>query len=487
MVSEGEASRIPWLSHAMDLVYVLTFLTLCLTLTALQVDKSSAALSIQKLIIRKEQRNVVDESGADDQIKTQRLGFCSFQRTYLSVYFLAVAADWLQGPMVYALYDAYGFSKHEIAALFIAGFGSSMVLGTYAGALADNFGRKRLALVYCAFYTVSCLTKHFPHFGVLLVGRLLGGMATSLLFSVFEAWYVNEHESRGFPAEWLSESFSRASFGNGLVAILCGQLAGLVAGPFGFVAPFDVAIGVLVLVAVLIHHNWTENYGMRGEHVSRGLQRALRHTLRDSKMRWLGILQSCFEAAMYIFVFLWTPALQGAQENPTNPIPHGMIFSTFMVALMLGSVLFDRILRRITREEKDASAVKTMNNAVLWLMQILLAISICSFVVAAVGDRLHWSAAYLAMIGFEVTCGLYFPAMGCLRGILIPEECRAAVMNLFRVPMNLLVVLILAYVDRFTNRSVFFAAAGLNAIALLALVRLKAAKPEPDTTGEAHA
>lgn len=48
------------------------------------------------------------------------------------------AGDWLQGPYVYALYAAYGFSKRDIGRLFIAGFGSSMVFGTVVGSLGDR-------------------------------------------------------------------------------------------------------------------------------------------------------------------------------------------------------------------------------------------------------------------------------------------------------------------------------------------------------------
>ena len=32
---------------------------------------------------------------------------------------------------------------------------------------------------------------------MLLTGRLLAGISTSLLFSVFEAWMVSEHKSKG--------------------------------------------------------------------------------------------------------------------------------------------------------------------------------------------------------------------------------------------------------------------------------------------------
>lgn len=479
----------------MDPIYPLLFVAFCAALAALQFNVLPLPVRLQKMFSGQNRAagSVNTESNAEvvgratnDDENGARLSFLTLQRTYLVVYFLAVTADWLQGPMVYALYDAYGFSKGDIALLFIAGFGSSLLLGTFAGSLADQFGRRQMALAYCALYTVSCMTKHTSRFAVLLVGRLLGGMATSLLFSVFEAWYVNEHGTRGYPAEWMGETFSRASFGNGLVAILSGQLAGLVAAPFGLVAPFDMAIGFLVLVAVLIGRTWSENYGNQSELVIRGLYQALVQTLREPSIRWLGVLQSCFEAAMYIFVFMWTPALQGVQADPEISIPHGMIFSTFMVALMLGSVLFERLLHRAMHKPKDAQAL-SLKIATSRLLQTVLAISTLSLVGAAVGDLVHWGVSYISMLLFEVTCGLYFPAIGCLRSTIIPEEYRSAIMNFFRMPMNFLVVLMLAYVDRFSNRTVFMAAAGLLAVALFALHRLRAVGPPLESSPETSA
>lgn len=70
-------------------------------------------------------------------------------------------------------------------------------------------GRKRAALLYVATYSASCLTKHSPNYWVLLVGRLLGGIATSLLFSVFEAWAVAAHNNSGFPESLLGDLFTK--------------------------------------------------------------------------------------------------------------------------------------------------------------------------------------------------------------------------------------------------------------------------------------
>ena len=57
--------------------------------------------------------------------------FGKFQINYLIVYSLAMFSDWLQGPYVYELYVSYGFNQQQIAELFVCGFGSSMIVGTF--------------------------------------------------------------------------------------------------------------------------------------------------------------------------------------------------------------------------------------------------------------------------------------------------------------------------------------------------------------------
>jgi MFS family permease len=59
----------------------------------------------------------------------------------------------------------------------------------------------------------------------LLFGRVLGGLSTTLLFTAFESWMVSEHRRQGFSEELLAGTFSVASAGNGIMAILAGLLA----------------------------------------------------------------------------------------------------------------------------------------------------------------------------------------------------------------------------------------------------------------------
>ena len=83
----------------------------------------AVALTFGKDLIKGKLSTNSDVGGQTPQFK-------AFQRTYLTVYLLMMAGDWLQGPYMYALYDAYGFKHEEIAALFVAGFFSGAGVNT---------------------------------------------------------------------------------------------------------------------------------------------------------------------------------------------------------------------------------------------------------------------------------------------------------------------------------------------------------------------
>ncbi|GMT26124.1 hypothetical protein PFISCL1PPCAC_17421 [Pristionchus fissidentatus] len=372
--------------------------------------------------------------------------FTIFQRSYITIYALAVAGDWLQGPHVYALYDSYGMTKHQIELLFIAGFGSSLVFGTVIGSFADKFGRRNNCFLYALLYGVSCLTKHVPVMEVLMVGRFLGGIATSILFSAFESWLMHEHNKRGFSDDKLGVVFSNAALANSLIAIAAGYVAQFAADIFGFVAPFDVALLVLLLQAVLVLTNWSENYGDEKATTSESFVKAWMVIRSDHRVLCLGLVQALFEGAMYTFVLEWTPALtQAAPIGAT--IPHGVIFASFMVAAAAGSSLF-KILTRHTRVEN-------------LMRHVLLVSSICLSMPLVFPFNLP--VVFVAFLVFEMCVGIFWPSMACLRGAYVPEETRSTTINIFRIPLNLIVIVILY--QNFSMHTIFQCCAGFLLLA----------------------
>jgi len=359
---------------------------------------------------------------------------------WLAVYFVVMFSDWLQGPYVYALYSSYGFSKKDIAILFIVGFGSSSVVGTFVGALADKYGRKRLCVYFGVLYGIACVTKLSTDFWVLLVGRLLSGVATSLLFSVFEAWMVYEHNQRGFASPLLSKTFSLAVFGNGIAAILAGVVASFVVVRWGFVAPFMVSLVFLVASSIYVSYAWGENYGNSEMQLTKVFSGAL-DALKDRRILLLGTIQSLFEASMYIFVFLWTPMLEEAfsEMKVYEKLGlHGLIFATFMVCIMVGSSVFRLLDGKLTVET---------------IYTYTLALSGALFLSIALLNQQY--ITFFGFLIFEMCCGIHFVCIGTLRSRYIPEESRSGVMNLFRVPLNILVVAILNYINNFSHSTIF--------------------------------
>ena len=131
--------------------------------------------------------------------------FNSFRWSYLSVYLVIMLADWMQGTHMYTLYLSYNVN---ISALFLTGFLSGAIFAPFLGSLVDKFGRKRSCIVYCVLEIIINWLEHYSHFGILLLGRVLGGISTNLLFSAFESWMTTEHRRKGFPEEWLAKTYS---------------------------------------------------------------------------------------------------------------------------------------------------------------------------------------------------------------------------------------------------------------------------------------
>ncbi|CAD7922599.1 unnamed protein product [Amoebophrya sp. A120] len=488
--------------------------------------------------------DVVDTSTSKSAREKETTAVCALKWRYVVAFWLATGADWLQGPYVYALYDAYGLTHYQNSVLFIFGFGSSMLFGALFGGWADQSGRRKFALYYCLLYGLGCATKHFANFYVLALGRVLAGIATSLLYSVFECWLVCEVYSEKAirnKDDALADVFSLAIFGNSIVAILMGFLAESAANLFPLVKladfpsvdlyaghycmPFDLSAFFLLVTAAFLSLCWTENYGSGKEqrvlseeektlpnektallakaqrqsgenkdhssdytvssgdsdaptkadtsdtgsnssgagarpasinntaiefreqeeadhekqiahpggpssssaadHGSAGaLLEAFEVLCTNRKVQCTMLLCSFFESSMFIFVFLWTPAVMALHPNEKTH-PFGLIFALFMTGCMLGSCVF-----QILRNDCKFSVLQIAGG-------LFAGSAVMHFLAAGlVTEFVHLTASFVV---FEICVGAYWPMMSILKGRVVPEPHRAALYNFFRVPLNFIV------------------------------------------------
>lgn len=428
-------------------------------------------------------REKVDPSAEKEVVPTE---VRSWQRRFLIVFWLFKMADWLQGPYFYEVYaskiiNGVAVSSAGVARLFLTGFGSTALFGAIVGGLVDSLGRKRGSLMFALMYAVSALSTRGNTLPLLFAGRVAGGIGTSLLFSAPEAWLVSEHQKNKFDGKFLGQTFGLAYFGDAIVAIMAGQLAGFVAAGRGPTAPFELSVLFLAAGAAFVTFFWKENFGGKAqavatseasgaeeEEASTGGQdsgkligEATSAMFEDKKILLVGAVQALFEGAMYIFVLQWPPALKAALGAGVA-VPFGKIFSCFMVCCMLGSTTFSWLMRQGKAPEN-----------IMMGMLLVAAASMTTATTLGIGGSLVPLIA--SLFAFEACVGMYFPLIGTLRSKYLPDAYRGVIMNLFGIPLNLIVVGVFLSISKLGLAGAFTCSSSALALAAISQFLLKRA------------
>jgi len=226
------------------------------------------------------------------------------------------------------------------------------------------------------------------------------------------------------------------SFLNGISAIISGLLAQLIADRLGEIGPFQAAIAMTVLALFFVVF-WDENYGSDDTSEGGSSKGGMAVIMNDKRVMLAGVVNSIFEGSMYSFVFMWVPTLISVLG--VFP-PTGLVFASLMCCISLGGLLFSPsiLLRKFSAE----------GVGVIAFLVGAAALSIPVF-------RTDLLSVLVAFLVFETCVGIFFPLMGLLRSRVIPDEVQGTVMNIFRVPLNMLVVIGTYLTDHYHFSTVF--------------------------------
>jgi len=149
-------------------------------------------------------------------------------------------------------------------------------------------------------------------------------------------------------------------------------------------------------------------------------------------------VNALFEGSMYSFVFMWVPTMLGALKG--SPLPNGLVFASLMTCISLGGLLFSpsMLLSLVPAERLGVGC--------FLVGAVALAVPVfTNEVVPVLG----------AFLLFETCVGVFQPCGRVLRSKVIPDELQGSVMNMFRIPLNSLVVIGTLLTDYYPARFVF--------------------------------
>lgn len=131
---------------------------------------------------------------------------------------------------------------------------------------------------------------------------------------------------------------------------------------------------------------------------------------------------------MYLWIFFWSASLKNARSlaQGHDELPFGLIFSCFMCAMMLGSLLFNA-----AKTSHDLSSASSM-------LMTVTTVASCCFLLTIVLQKeklIFWAFCLL-----EACVGAYFPSMALLKGQIVEDGVRGKVYGMLRLPLNIFVI-----------------------------------------------
>jgi len=464
-------------------------------------EKHEQEIAVRENIVSPKQSNV--PSSKD---------FMDFRLKYLIVYAAIMLADGLQGTHLYALYSGYGYT---VANLYSIGFITGAVTSPFTGPLVDRFGRKKSAMFYCFFEIIINVIEQYENFWGLIASRMIGGITTNLLSTVFESWLATEHRRRKFDGDGAEEPrlglvMRDSTIVSRFAAIASGYIAHYLAAKSGNGGPFAGAVFFTCIALVVVFCLWTENYGnttaddaseTSGENAYElmtfrsHMVGAFNTIVGDTTISRIGLIEGLTEGTLQTFVFLWSPALAHfALSAPQAAIgmgegaepAYGLIFGWFMACGVVGGIVQPYVQEYVTMSGwEDSNTVLTEGKRTHhergrdqstiqtgYLLTISYIFTALLFLIPALVDAQSpyaFSFSLLAFLVYEILVGIYLPCQGVIRSVFMPKESTCSVMTMLRIVVNVAVALgvvstnYVSFTNAFATLSMMMlAAAGLQ-------------------------
>lgn len=428
------------------------------------------------------------DSEYDYETSDNGFSFLTFRLSYLFVTLVVMLADGLQGTHLYVLYEGYGFS---VASLYCLGFITGALTAPITGPLIDRFGRKKSALLYCALEVGINMLEQFPFLSGLIVSRVVGGITTNLLSTVFETWLDTEYRNRGFAKEDYETLMRDSVVVSNLAAIASGYLAHILAESFGNTGPFEGAVTCTAVAFAVIFFLWNENYGKLGQEAENGeentakssmtqLKETLSFIRSDSRVLRVCITQGLTLGSLHIFIFLWSPLLKefsaGCKGSPwgldsQGEPAYGLIFGAYMAAGVLGGLCSPLVRKFVTfilsplTKGKVPETVTVDDEEPIRAMDIEFQGALCYFfcallllapsIMPATGEY-TFSITLFSFILYEFSVGIYSPCEGVMRSIYIPPESRGSIMTVPSIIVNVAVAMAVVSTEAISRQTALF-------------------------------
>jgi hypothetical protein len=419
--------------------------------------------------------------------------FKSFQWNFLMGYLASILGEILSVASFYSTLLTISLNNEQITHLFVI----SILATTIFSLLIEiiDFGSKRTKCILSAvLFALASLTLFSSHYDILILGRILYGGGSVLLHSGFDSYLIHEHNSQGFPDDWLNNTFGRLVHSMVIVTMLSGPsslhllflltesgvLGQYVFSIFGPRGNLIFLTALFLLIVLFISNQWTADIAAK-RFLLNGFFQTVGQSVRwvlpfhpsspptslppcrairaNSQTALVIALSSCVEATILVFSFYWAPwfaglsasAATGADPVSSSSIPRlleemntpasalpetlSLVPSPDTVSPLPLVLIYSSLMTvAMVGHYLHTLALPVFGNDHIFLL--LLFIALVGYLLAAVLALLSSAHSpsttfFLALI-LQLCSGAYWPCIGFLRGKFILPEIRGVVISFTR-------------------------------------------------------
>ncbi len=366
----------------------------------------------------------------------------SLKYRYLIAFVITRSAMWAKAPYLYTLFmTVHKFSFAEIGILYLVDAVAALIFGPITGQLADLYGRKFFCHCYNVSIIINLLLRMQGSRFLAYLAQVVTGFGAGLISTTFEAWVVSESnkEFGGYTKE--AEKFRKRLFKNSniydaVTSIVTSIICAFIYSYFGIYAPFWISIFLSFLALVIIAKLWDENVPAipKGTSSCDQIIEAMKE-FNKKEVLCIGLIEGIAMACLNIFLFSWTPILKQSTPGGMNV---GFIFTSMVLTMIVGTKSYEVLIVYLQFDYYMSIAGCMFFQGLLLFLTYYIEGFLCRMI-------------FLAL--FNGLTGFYNPLNSIIKSNILVEKYRALLMNLFRVPLNtyvIIVLLTLRYMNSFT-------------------------------------
>ena len=146
--------------------------------------------------------------------------------------------------------------------------------------------------------------------------------------------------------------------------------------------------------------------------------------------------------------------------NPPGGLPTGCVFSSFMIAITIGGALYPPLEKFIAKFVLSEANSSEMSATIIYIVASFSMAIPSYYLSSSAPSESYFGKIVFSFVLVEVCVGSFMPVAGTIRSKYVPDSLSGAVLNIFRLPLNAVVVAGTYATDFFAPSQVFMMVSG---------------------------